>query len=106
MHGVDITSPLSEEERDSIIDSIAKKIIERRLEAPAVLFLEMHRPLSFIASQAAVVALPIIGPLVGPKNMADLSRLLADRENINRLITRIEEMAAEVDGQKVEESKS
>ncbi|MCE5323095.1 hypothetical protein LLG46_07245 [bacterium] len=106
---LEISLPLSEEERDSLINSISEKIVSRRLEAPAVLFLETHKPLSFIASQAALVAMPFLGPLVGAKGMADLSRLLADRHNVDLLIDRIEEMSLEAgqsQSQEVEESKS
>ncbi|MDH7600958.1 MAG: hypothetical protein QHI38_02295 [Armatimonadota bacterium] len=78
-------------------DSIAKYIVDRRLETPAVLFFEMHKPVSFLASQAAIVAAPLLGPLVGMKRMADLSRLLSEREYVELLISRIEEMAAERD---------
>ncbi len=51
MLGVDLNTPLTDEERDSLIDSLAKKVADRRMETPAVLFLEMYKPLSFVASQ-------------------------------------------------------
>lgn len=92
---VDITTPLSDTQRDEIIDSIARKITGRRLEAPAVLFLEMHKPLSFIASQSILVAMPFISPLLGPEETANLSKLLKDRDNVERLISRIEELSME-----------
>lgn len=91
----EISLPLSEEERDALINSISEKVVSRRLETPAVLFLEMHKPLSFLASQAALVAMPFLGPLVGAKGMTDLSKLLADRNNVDMLITRIEEMSVQ-----------
>ena len=43
-------------------------------------------------------AMPFLAPVVGAQRMADLSRLLADRANVELLIDRIEEMAAERDG--------
>ncbi|MCE5315373.1 MAG: hypothetical protein ABFD49_06400 [Armatimonadota bacterium] len=95
MSGIDIISPLGEEERASLINSIAGKIVARRLETPVVLFLEMHKPLSFIASQTALVTMPFFAPFIGAQGMADFSKLLRDRENIDRLITRIEELANE-----------
>ncbi|MCE5199473.1 MAG: hypothetical protein ABFD54_06095 [Armatimonadota bacterium] len=97
MLDTDIQTPLSEEERDSLINSIAKKVADRRLETVAVLFLEMHKPLSFLASQAMLVSMPLAAPVFGPQNVADLSKLLRERENVELLISRIEEMAAEND---------
>lgn len=94
MHGIDFQTPLSESDRDAAIESIASHIAARRLETPAVMFLEMHKPLSFVASQALVVALPMLGPLIGAQRMADLSKLLQDRANIDTLIERIEDAAA------------
>ena len=95
MLGVDIHTPLSEARREAIADAVARRIVARKLEAPAVMFLEMHKPLSFIASQATLVAMPMLGPLIGAQHTADLSKLLADRHGIDTLIERIEKMAAE-----------
>lgn len=93
MHGVDLHTPLSASDRDAALKAIATQVVARRLETPAVMFLEMHKPLSFVASQAVVVAVPMLGPLIGAQRMADLSKLLQDRDNIDALIELIEEMA-------------
>ena len=97
MLDIDLHKPLTEEQRDAAIDSIAKKVVDRRLETPAVLFLEMHRPLSFIGSQVVLVAMPLLAPLVGAQRTVDFSKLLRDRANVELLILRIEEMAADRD---------
>jgi hypothetical protein len=83
---------LTSEEEDQLIDNIAKTVVSRGLEAPAIMFLEVTKPLSFIASQFAIVAL---GPLQwlfeleGPK----YTGLLMKRESVGRIIERIEELA-------------
>lgn len=92
---MNINEPLTPEQRDSIINTIAEKIAARRLEAVAVLFLEMNKPLSFIASQSMLVAMPFLAPFIGTELVANSSKLLANRENIDLLISRIEDMAAE-----------
>jgi hypothetical protein len=97
MLGLNLDTPLTSDERSEMIESIAKTIVRRRLECPAVVLLEMHKPLSFIASQGLAVALPVIGPLVGPERIARFSRLLIERGNIDLLIGRIEELASERD---------
>jgi hypothetical protein len=83
---------LTEEEERKLINSIAKLVVDKGLEAPAIMFLEVTRPLSFIASQLAIVAL---GPLEwlfelqGPK----YTGLFMKKENVGRIIERIEELS-------------
>ena len=86
---------ITDEERDGIIEKWAQKVVGRGLEMPAVLFLEMHKPLSFIASQGLIVTMPFLGAFVGPEKVAKYSKLLEDRQNIERLVQRIEELSAE-----------
>ncbi len=82
---------LTEEEERRLIDNVAKRIVDRGLETPAIMFLEATKPLSFIASQLAVVAL---GPLQwlfefeGPK----YTGLFMKEQNVSRIIERIEEL--------------
>ena len=106
MLGIDLDTPLNEDELNAAISSIAKKVVDRRLEMPAVLLLEMHKPLSFIISQSAVVAIPLLGPLVGVQRIVDFSKIMRNRENIDRLISRIEDMAAKNDETKAESAKT
>lgn len=85
---------LTSEEERRLIDNIAKIVVEKGLEAPAIMFLEVTKPLSFIASQLAILAL---GPLQwlfeleGPK----YSGLFMKRENVGKIIDRIEELTKE-----------
>lgn len=87
----DWNAPLSESEREELLEKIANGIVKRGMSVPAVLFLEMHKPLSFLAGQGLIVASPFVAPLVGYENLRAGTRLLADRENIERLIRRIED---------------
>lgn len=82
---------LPEEERDRILDRAARGVTERRLEVPAILALELHRPLAFLGSQALIVFTPLLAPAIGLENLQKVTRLLEDRDNIERLIERIEE---------------
>jgi hypothetical protein len=86
---------LEPEERDRILDRVAHEVTRRGLEVPAILALEMHRPLTFLGSQALVVFTPMLAPAFGIGNLQKLSKLLEERENLDRLIERIEELAAE-----------
>ena len=83
---------LNEEDEERLIGNIARTVVDYGLEAPAIMFLEITRPLSFIASQLAIVAL---GPLQwlfeleGPK----YTGLFMKRENVGRIIDRIENLS-------------
>jgi hypothetical protein len=84
-----------------ILERLAKWVVIRRLTVPSILFLETHRPLSFIGSQLMVVASPFVHffepflkGLVGEgyehKLYNRFADLLADRENVERLVIEIE----------------
>jgi len=80
------------QKRDTLIDAVARQIVQRGLETPAVFFLEMNRPLTFIAGQTALVAAPFLTPIVHPRDVEDLARIMEDRANVDRLIARIEDL--------------
>ena len=81
---------ITTEERDRALARIAEGIVRRGMVAPAILFLEMHKPLTFFASQSLIVLSPIVAPIVGLQNCVLASRLLEDRANVERLIVQIE----------------
>jgi|DewCreStandDraft_4_1066084.scaffolds.fasta_scaffold53337_2 hypothetical protein len=87
--------PLPPEERDALVEKIARAVVAKGLETPAILFLEMHKPLSFAASQGLIVASPLIAPLVGFDRVQSAQRLMAERQNVELLIRKIEDYAEE-----------
>lgn len=88
-------SELTEEEADRMIEQCSDAILARKLQAPAVAMLEMHKPLGFLAGHAALAFSPFIVPFFGFDSVNDYSRLLKDRSLIERLIQRIEEKSAQ-----------
>jgi len=83
---------LTEGDEERLIGNIAKAVVDYGLEAPAILFLEATKPLSFIASQLSIVLLaPLQGlfQFEGPK----YTGLFMKRENVGRIIDRIEELS-------------
>lgn len=81
---------LTEQETEALVSKAAEAIRKRRMETPAILFLEMHKPLSYLASQAAIVFSPFIVPFVGQDKLQEYSRLFSKRENVERLIKALE----------------
>jgi hypothetical protein len=89
-----------------ILDRLASWIVERRMTAPAILFLESHRPLAFIGSQALIFTSPVVHvfesflqALAGPGwrhvLFARFAELLEDRANVDRLVIAIERRSQE-----------
>lgn len=80
------------EEVDALIEQVARWVDRRRLETPAILFLEAHKPFAFMGSQFLLVGTPLAAPLFGLQRMEQLYALLEKSENVDRLIRRIEEL--------------
>lgn len=81
---------LTSEEEEELLDRAASEIEKRHLNVPAMLLFEMHKPLSFVGAQASIVFSPFIVPFVGFDGYNDYSRLFAKRENIEKLLQRLE----------------
>ena len=87
---------VSPESTESMIDKIAKKIVDAGLEAPAILTLETHKPLSWFGSQMGRVMIAPWFGVLGWNTMHKADAYMAifeDRENVEKLIRRIEELA-------------
>lgn len=87
--------PLTDEQKAAITDKIATQVVSRGMASPAILFLEMHKPIARIAMNSALIFSPFIIPFVGFSPFNDYSQFLEDRENVERLIRRIEELNGE-----------
>lgn len=83
---------LTPEATAELVEKLAQAIHKRRMETPAILFLEMHKPLAGLASQSLVVFAPFLVPFVGLEKLDDYSRLAGDRQSIDKLICRLEEL--------------
>ena len=81
---------LTLEEEDALIEKAASEIERRKLEVPAVVLLETHKPLAFVGSQSAIAFAPFIAPFLGFDFVNNYSRLFSKRENIEKLLDRIE----------------
>lgn len=82
---------LGEEETQALLDKCAGEIRRRQLEAPAIVFLEMHKPISNVFAHAGLTMAPFLVPLFGFDFVNDYSNLLQKRDNVERLILMLEE---------------
>jgi hypothetical protein len=89
----DWNAELNAADRDALIDRCAHLVAERNMALPAILFLEMHRPLGALAAQSLILASGFLAPLVGPQRVRQMARLLESPDSVERLIARIEALA-------------
>ena len=75
---------------DKAIERVAQTLRRWGMTMPAILFLEAHKPFSFIISQALLVAEPVLGIFVGQDRPRQLARFLEDEGQIERLLVRLE----------------
>ncbi len=78
----------------ALLDRLAGRIVELRLETPALLTLETARPLSLLAGQAMVFFEPIVQALFRLPEYRRYAALIERRECLALLADRIEARAA------------
>ena len=80
----------TEEQRDELVDRVAREIHLRGLAAPAVCFLNASRPYRPLGSNAMLFFDPTLHGLFGGE-VSSATELLADDIGIEQLIERLEE---------------
>jgi hypothetical protein len=81
----------SEEQRDEVVEQVAREIQLRGLTGPAVHFLEASRPYRPLGANAMLFFDPVLRGLFGGE-MTSASEILADDIGIEQLIARLEEL--------------
>lgn len=82
---------VDEARRSELINRLANAIAQHGLKAPAIWFLEMHKPLHFLGAQALVFFEPLLSSFWNGALVRDWALLLEDRGNIELLLERLEE---------------
>jgi hypothetical protein len=82
---------LEADRQDQLIEDLAHRLDSWRLTAPAIAFLEAHKPLGFFASQTLLAFQPLLTLLLGDVAVEDYAALLEDRSSLERMISRLEE---------------
>ena len=86
--------PLTPEDR-AVLERVAARVVELRLEVPAILTLESVRPLSFIASQAMVFFQPLVQSFLRFGDYRRFAALAERRDALEALTALIERRAEE-----------
>lgn len=77
-------------QEEKLIDRLADWIARQGLVTPAVFLLETNKPFSFLGGQALWMLQPLLGPVLGYDQIGAYARLLEDRTNVERLLSRLE----------------
>lgn len=91
---------LAERNAEQFLEKAAQVIVKRGLEVPAILLLEMHKPLANLIGHAVWVTMPVWALFFGVATTTELGALLSDPDRIERLIQRIEELSAKREAEK------
>jgi hypothetical protein len=92
-------------EHKEIMDRFAAKIVDWRMTAPAILFLESAKPLSFLGNQAMIFFQPVVQSIFNFKTYDEVIEILEDRDNLEYLLSRLEELEVERTRKEREEKK-
>ena len=92
-----MTTPyeVTEEQRDELVEQVAREIQLRGLTGPAVHFLEASRPYRSLGANAMLFFDPVLRDMFGGE-LTPASEILADEDGIEQLIARLEELDEEV----------
>jgi hypothetical protein len=78
------------EDETAVLEKVAKKVVDRSMTVPAIVFLESVKPLNYIGSQTMVFFEPIVQSLFNLKDYDTFRSALEKRQSIEILIQKIE----------------
>ena len=82
-------------EQEEVLHKVAKKVVQKRMTVPALMFIESVKPLNFIGSQLMVFFEPIVQTLFDFKAYTIFREAIEDRQNVEVLMQLIEKYDAE-----------
>lgn len=82
------------DEEDAVFDKLAKKVIQRGMAVPAIMFLESIKPANFIMSQVMVFFEPIVQTIFNFRDYDHYRTALEKRESVEILLLKIEDYDA------------
>ena len=93
--------PLAAED-EALLDRLATRVVELRMEVPAILALETSKPMTVVASQALIFLEPMIQSLFRFTDYRRFTALIERRDVMELLIRRIETGAEKARAQRDE----
>jgi hypothetical protein len=78
-----------------VIDTVCREVVRRGLTTPALMFLEMSRPLNYVGSQAMGFLQPIVAAVIDTRKYALFAEFLERRGSIEYLSSRLQALEQE-----------
>lgn len=101
----DVNKELTPKEVDALIDNFAREVVDSGFEGPVYILIQMFSPLTrIIGSTFMIINAPIM-ELVGIRAY-DFAKLMRDRSNIDKIISRIDELTEEREREKQKNQKN
>jgi len=91
MHTPFIIDEIPAEEQQALLQKVATFIVKRRLTAPAVLTLEMCKPLHLIGGQLMIALNPFVQVIFNTTDFQKFALIIEQDQNLERLIQLIEQ---------------
>jgi hypothetical protein len=82
-------------EQRPIVEKLCAEVVRRRMAVPALMLMEMSRPLNYMSAQAIQFFAPLISALTNADGHTRLAEFLERRGSVDYLCDRIEELEAE-----------
>ncbi len=95
----DYWDDLPPEEEDELIEKMAQHIVKRKMGLMAQITLESLSPLTWLGAE---LGMTILGPYLEFFGVGKVTALFRNRDNLRRLMDRIEELEEEQKGKKDE----
>lgn len=86
---------LDSQRREKLIEDLAHRAARMHVTAPAILFLEMNKPLAYVGAQMLWVAQPFLSLWLDRADVRDVALLFEDAASVQALIQRLESLPAD-----------
>jgi hypothetical protein len=78
-----------------VVERLCREVVRRRLTTPALLLLEMSRPMNYVSAQFLHFLQPIIGTLTNVAEYDAFTVFLEQRGSVDYLVKRLEVIEAD-----------
>ncbi len=84
------------EERNALLDKVAAQVVRFHMAVPAVVFLESTKYMNRLGSQFLIFASPVVSAVFTSWEIEKFAVIMEERDNVEYLLDRIEELDAEM----------